>query len=412
MAIRNVLTIVKLRKGVFVAVFTVVAALLALAFVHALTGDKQRAEDEEPVEKARYEVSRPLASLPDDYTSLPIKAPEKEPEKKPEKDVPPLPVSSQGLDIPPLPPAHTQYATYAPLPESIEKSYQKKTPEETEEDKAIRSALFFTLKKQNQKPSPQKGISETDQEGILIKGEKEMSSLYPEPLIDSSSNQNMQREKRDFLKKKGEDDAVYLPHALQEPLSPYQIMAGTVIPGVMITGINSELPGQIIGQVRENVFDTVTGNHLLIPQGTKLIGRYDSVIATGQERVLIVWNRLIMPDGSSVLLDTMPGTDLGGFSGLKDKVDNHWKKLIAGVLLSSILSVGASVSAGTESFYDEKNGYDITNKFAANVGQSFNQAGQKIVGKMLNIQPTLTIRPGFTFNVMVNKDIVLRPYSG
>jgi type IV secretion system protein VirB10 len=189
-------------------------------------------------------------------------------------------------------------------------------------------------------------------------------------------------------------------------------MAGTVIPGVMITGINSELPGQIIGQVRENVYDTVTGNYLLIPQGTKIIGRYDSVIAYGQERVLIVWNRLIMPDGSSLLLDRMPGTDLGGYSGLKDKVNNHYLKLTAGVILSTLLSLGASVSAGTPGYHDKDDGYDITNTFAENAGESINRAGQKIVGKMLNIQPTLEIRPGFTFNVMVNRDIVVRPYKG
>jgi type IV secretion system protein VirB10 len=222
----------------------------------------------------------------------------------------------------------------------------------------------------------------------------------------------MQLEKRDFKKKKEDDDVVYVHHALQNPLSPYQIMAGTVIPGVMITGINSELPGQIIGQVRENVYDTVTGNYLLIPQGTKIIGRYDSVIAYGQERVLIVWNRLIMPDGSSLIIDRMPGTDLGGYSGLKDKVNNHYLKLTAGVILSTLLSLGASVSAGTPGYNDDDNGYDITNRFAENAGESINKAGQKIIGKMLNIQPTLEIRPGFTFNVMVNRDIVVRPYKG
>jgi type IV secretory pathway VirB10-like protein len=131
-----------------------------------------------------------------------------------------------------------------------------------------------------------------------------------------------------------------------------------------------------------------------------------------QERVLIIWTRLIMPDGSSLLLDTMPGTDLGGYSGLKDKINNHYLKLTAGVVLSTLLSVGTSLSAGTPGYNDEDNGYDITNKFAENAGENINKAGQKIVGKMLNIQPTLEIRPGFTFNVMVNKDIVVKPYRG
>jgi type IV secretion system protein VirB10 len=224
----------------------------------------------------------------------------------------------------------------------------------------------------------------------------------------------MQMEKRDFVKAKEDDKAVYLTHAMQKPVSPYQIMAGAVIPGVLITGINSELPGQLIGQVRENVYDTVTGNHLLIPQGTKLLGRYDSVIAYGQERVLIVWNRLIMPDGSSILLDTMPGTDLGGYAGLKDKVNHHYGKLVAGVILSTLLSVGASVAAGTDPYraYKDDEGYDVTNKLAEQAGQGANQAGQQIVSKMLNIQPTIEIRPCLTFNVMVNRDMVLQPYQG
>ena len=130
-------------------------------------------------------------------------------------------------------------------------------------------------------------------------------------------------------------------------------MAGTIIPGVLISGINSDLPGQIIGQVTANVYDTVTGNFLLIPLGTKVIGRYDSAIAFGQERVLIVWNRLLLPNGTSIVLDSMSGTDTEGYAGMKDKVNNHWGKLLSGVVLSTLLSVGASVSAGTEGFNEE-----------------------------------------------------------
>ncbi len=282
-----------------------------------------------------------------------------------------------------------------------------------EEDLARKSPLAFKIHKRHepaQKQAPPSGKTHTLDPRALMSAS--LNQTAQTPLIDSDANQNMQLEKRDFKKKKEDDDAVYVHHTLQDPLSPYQIMAGTVIPGVMITGINSELPGQIIGQVRENVYDTVTGNYLLIPQGTKVIGRYDSVIAYGQERVLIIWNRLIMPDGSSLLLDSMPGTDLGGYAGLKDKVNNHYLKLAAGVILSTFLSVGASVSAGTPGYHDRDDGYDIKNKFAENAGQGINKAGQKIVGKMLNIQPTLEIRPGFTFNVMVNKDIILKPYKG
>lgn len=197
---------------------------------------------------------------------------------------------------------------------------------------------------------------------------------------------------------------VYNPHSLQRPVSPYQVMAGTIIPASLITGLNSDLPGQVIGQVTENVFDTPTGQHLLIPQGTKLLGRYDSEIDAGQSRALVVWNRLILPDGSSLVIDSLPGTDLSGETGLRDKVDRHRGSLFGAALLSSVLSIVSELGS---------DGDDRLIEALRSGGQeTINQAGQSAVNQALSRKPTLRVRPGWRLRVIVNRDLVLQPYGG
>jgi type IV secretion system protein VirB10 len=174
----------------------------------------------------------------------------------------------------------------------------------------------------------------------------------------------------------------------------------------MITGIDSDLPGHLVGQVRENVYDTVTGQYLLIPQGTRIIGTYDSKIAYAQERVLIVWTRLIYPNGDSIDLEGMGGVDMSGYAGLSDQVNNHYLKLLGGVLLSTMLSTSAKIAAGNNAVGQA----DIGQLAAAGAGEEINKAGSSLVEKNLNVQPTLEIRPGFKFNVFVSKDLILKPY--
>jgi len=149
-----------------------------------------------------------------------------------------------------------------------------------------------------------------------------------------ATDQNNQNAKQAFLDRDADD--IYNSHGLVSPRSPYQVMAGNLIPASLVTGLNSDLPGQVIGQVTENVYDTVTGQYLLIPQGSRLMGRYDSVIAFGQSRALVVWTRLILPNGDSIQLDNLPGSDSQGFAGLKDKVDRHTWQFIKGAALSSL----------------------------------------------------------------------------
>lgn len=222
-----------------------------------------------------------------------------------------------------------------------------------------------------------------------------------------AADPNMQERKNDFLARAGVSSAEYLDKSVTLPRSPYEIKAGTVIPTVLITGINSDLPGQVVGQVRENVYDTVTGNYLLIPQGSRVIAAYDSMVAWGQERVLVCWNRVIRPDGSSITLDCMPGVDLAGNAGFTDDVDNHWWRIISGAALSSLFAATAQRSQGDVQGYQPS----VSQVWASNTAGQINQAGQQITARNLQIQPTITVRPGWSVNVLVSKDIVLPPYA-
>jgi type IV secretion system protein TrbI len=201
-----------------------------------------------------------------------------------------------------------------------------------------------------------------------------------------------------------DDRAIYNPHAIQDPVSPYEVMAGTLISASLITGLDSDLPGLVVGQVTQNVYDTVTGQTLLIPQGSRLIGTYDSVIAFGQSRALVVWQRIIMPDGSSIQIDNLPATDAQGYSGLEDDVDYHTWALIKGVAISTLLGVGSELSLSGQS--------DLMLSIRESTQDSVNQAGQQLTQKNLNIQPTIKVRPGWPLRVIVHKDLVLRPYRG
>ena len=220
-------------------------------------------------------------------------------------------------------------------------------------------------------------------------------------LSGGQSDQNGQADKQAFLDRDADD--IYNSHGLVSPRSPYQVMAGNLIPASLVTGLNSDLPGQVIGQVTENVFDTVTGQHLLIPQGSRLMGRYDSVIAFGQSRALVVWTRLILPNGDSIQLDNLPGSDSQGFAGLKDKVDRHTWQFIKGAALSSLLSIGSELASDDG---------DRLTRALQNAGQdTANIAGQRIIDRNLNVQPTLRVRQGWRFNVIVSRDLILKPYG-
>jgi len=192
---------------------------------------------------------------------------------------------------------------------------------------------------------------------------------------------------------------------LEAPVSTFLVQAGAIIPAALITGLRSDLPGQVTAQVMANVFDSPTGRILLIPQGARLIGQYDAQVTFGQSRALLVWTRLILPNGRSVVLERLPGADAEGYAGLEDTVDNHWGALFKAATLSTLLSVGAE--AGTSN--SENN---LVQSLRSGASTSFSRIGEQVVGRSLNVQPTITVRPGFPVRVIVTKDLVLEPYQG
>lgn len=212
-----------------------------------------------------------------------------------------------------------------------------------------------------------------------------------------ASERTEQNRKLQFLEQE-QRGGIVNAHRLRPLASPDTVLAGTTISASLVTGINSDLPGFVIAQVTENVFDSVTGERLLIPQGARLIGKYDSVIAFSQRRAMIVWNRLTLPDGSSIVIDNLPATDAAGYAGLEDAVDFHTWQLVKGVALSTLLSVGTELSLGGEE-------NDLVSALREAAQQNASRAGQQLTERHLDIQPTITIRPGWPLRVIVHKDL-------
>jgi type IV secretion system protein TrbI len=234
--------------------------------------------------------------------------------------------------------------------------------------------------------------------------EKPVEDERAGPVLDPERDPNAQGNKIAFAKAGGDDEDVN-PHLLQRAATPYILSAGSVISASLITGLNSDLPGFVTAQVTENVYDSPTGRSLLLPQGSRLIGSYDSVVAFGQSRALLVWQRVILPDGSSVRIDNAPATDASGYAGLSDKVDFHTWRLIKGVALSTLLGVGTELTFGG-------NESDLIRALRESTQQNASQAGQQLVTKNLAIQPTIKVRAGWPLRIIVHKDLVLRPWVG
>ncbi len=231
------------------------------------------------------------------------------------------------------------------------------------------------------------------------------SAETAKPLLDPDRDPNAQGRKNELVGHANRDDDIN-PHALAQSVSPWTLQAGSIIAASLITGLNSDLPGLVTAQITENVYDSVTGRGLLIPQGSRLIGSYDSVVAFGQSRALVVWQRIILPDGSSIRIDNVPATDTQGYAGLSDRIDRHTWQLLKGVALSTLLGVGTELSFGsTES--------DLVRAIRESAQQSGARAGDQLVTRNLNIQPTLRVRPGWPLRVVVHKDIILPgPWGG
>ncbi len=225
----------------------------------------------------------------------------------------------------------------------------------------------------------------------------------PKLALDPDHDPNAQGRKAEFVSALDPRGDVN-PHALSPAPSPYTLAAGSVISASLITGLRSDLPGLVTAQVTENTYDSATGRILLVPQGARLIGTYDSVVAFGQSRALVVWQRIIMPDGSSLRIDNVPATDPSGYAGMADKVDFHTWQLLKGVALSTLLGVSSELALSGQS--------DLIQALRMSTQDNVSRAGDQITQRNLGIQPTITIRPGAPVRLVVHKDLVLAPTAG
>jgi type IV secretion system protein VirB10 len=382
-----------LKKGPVIAITVVLVGAIFLAIMMAVQPPKKAVKVDEKNEAA---VSNTMA-IPDVITqgpdnSKPVTVPDTTITAPIPDDVPALGKPLPGdLGHAMVKPSENRYQNSA--------QYQQLDPAEQERHAALTSSPFF-------------GGTANAATPVTSGGGFASAPAAPAQAGAQAGtfgrDQNNQARKNDFFATGGGDEKEYVSKPMRKAASRYEVKAGSIIPAILVTGLNSDLPGNVIAMVKENVYDTVTGDYLLVPQGTRVLGKYDSMVSYGQKRVQVGWVRMIRPDGSSIMLENMPGVDLAGMSGYKDKVDNHFDRLVGGAMLSSILSVGATISQGT---YTNEEDMTTQQRMAASVGQDINSAGQQITRKNLDIQPTLKIRAGMTVNILVNKDMIVEPYK-
>lgn len=373
--------VTRLSRRVLIGLGGVSSVAILGALIWAL--ESSRRGGQPPTELYSTENRQPadgLAGLPRDYTGIP-------------KLGPPLP-GDLGRPI-----LRAQEEGKPVVPPNVQAP--RADPEEQRRLAEIESARVARLFTES------RGVRLTDTPAAAKAGTVDPATgltvpTEPPPL-DAGVAQNMQDRKLAFVNGAA-DRRTVSPDRVQEKASPYVVQAGTVIPAALITGIKSDLPGQITAQVTSHVYDSPTGTHLLIPQGARLIGQYDSQIAFGQSRVLLVWNRIVMPDGTSIVLERLQGSDTQGYSGLEDEVDYHWGQLFRAALLSTLLGVGTEIGSS-----DGEN--EIAKAIRESGQDTASDVGRQIVRRQLNIQPTLTIRPGFPVRVIVRHDLVMKPYG-
>ncbi|UJX46311.1 TrbI/VirB10 family protein [Xanthobacter sp. YC-JY1] len=373
--------VTRLSRKVLAGLGLVAGLGIGGALIYALQARKDRGPGQELYATDVKSTPDGLASLPKDYTGIP-------------KLGPPLP-GDLGRPI-----LNAQTAAQPPIPTMGGMPNPALSPEEQrqqQENEAARTGRLFA--QTNMRPASP----------VMAQPASAASVTTAAPLPDLTSiglaphavTPTAQERQTAFLNQ-AIDRRTVSPDRVVAPASVNILQAGAVIPAALITGIRSDLPGQVTAQVTENVHDSPTGRILLIPQGTRIIGQYDNGVGFGQRRVLLVWNRLIFPDGRSIVLERQPGADAEGYAGLEDGVDYHWGELFKAAVLSTILSVGASAgTSGSDS--------DLASALREGASDSISQTGRQIVQRQLNIAPTLTIRPGYPVRVIVTRDLVLEP---
>ena len=378
----------------------VLAGGLATAVLGAMLWSLQPQQRRPGTEQTElYNVDRVVRSegleqLPADYSQLPPPSAPEVPQLGP-----PLPGDLGG----PILRAEQQAQAYdyhhaGPDPAEAERLARLKEAEE-----AAQSSVFFRSGSGRTASTGGPSVpSQLTGLGLIAAGPASTAAVP----ANAVSMQNRQEQKEAFLSK-SVSPQIRNSGFVQMPDSPYQVMAGTVIAAALVTGIKSDLPGDVIATVTEPVYDSATGQHVLIPQGSRLLGRYNSQVSYGQSRVQVVWQRVILPDTSSFQLDNLVGSDTAGYAGLEDGVDWHWDRIVAGAAMTSLLGIGAELASPA----NRTDGDRVIIAGRDSLQDTVNQVGQEVTRRNLDIQPTLTQRPGLPLRVIVNRDLVLRPYQ-
>lgn len=389
--------VTRLNRRTLAFLAGILAAVVLGATLWSLQSPKRRGDDNarELYNVDRVSRSEELNQLPADYSHLPA---------KPLADVAPVlgPPLPGDLGAPML--KSGQVSSAPPVGQNSVDGEQQARQKEAED--AAASSVFFRSSNPRATANAQTTPSGASSPSNTVFDPLAAGpvSTPPQP-TDPTTVQNQQDQKEAF--QKGGGTATQNSGDLQQPASPYQVMAGTVISGALVTGIKSDLPGDVIATVTEPVYDTASGRYLLIPQGSRILGKYNSQVSYGQSRVQVVWNRIILPDTSSLALDNLAGADPAGYTGLEDGVDWHWDRIIAGAAMTTLLGVGAELAAPE----NRQDGDRVIIAGRDSLQDTVNEVGQEVTRRNLNIQPTLTERPGLPVRIIVNRDLVLRPYQ-
>lgn len=376
--------VMRLSRKALAAAGLVATAGIGGALIYALQPSQPKPASE-LYETDNRATSDALASAPKDYSQVPRLGPP----LPGDLGKPILSAQQRGADVT-SPPIGQQPAAGAPDPAQAARERAR------QERDAARTSKMFAGGEGVASRSPAAPAAPPPPETLA-------GTPLPPPEAGLRQAAEGQAAKRDFLKVSGAQPSES-DHRMVVPSSPYVVQAGSVIAAALITGIRSDLPGMITAQVTQNVYDSVTGRHLLIPQGSRLIGEYDSQVSFGQNRVLLAWDRLILPDGRSIQLDRLPGADTSGHSGLQDRVDQHWGGLFRAALISTLLGIGTEVGNGDDDA--------LVRALRQGTSNSIGRTGQDLVRRQMNVQPTLTVRPGFQLRVIVTRDLVLAPGEG
>jgi len=380
--------VVRLSRKVLAGLGGVSALALGGALIWALQSNRATAPQELFNTESRTQAEG-LSRLPRDYAGVPQLGP-------------PLPgdlgrpMLNAGVQPPPLP------GSPVPAPAQPDPEAQRLAEERrriAQEMEAARGSRLFAAETQARAGAAPTALAAP--ESASLPNPFGIPGLgLPQPQVQPTEN-----ERRLAFLNGPVDRRTVSADRVATPPSPFVVQAGAVIPAALMTGLRSDLPGQVTAQVTENVYDGPTGRTLLIPQGSRLIGQYDAQTSFGQSRALLVWTRLIMPNGRSIVLERQPGADASGYAGLEDEVDNHWGQILRAAFVSTLLSVGSQAGAG-----DDED--QLVQALRRGSSDGVSQVGRQLVGRSLDIRPTITIRPGFPVRVIVTRDLVLEPWRG